>query len=307
MPSIPPRQQVTLARRIACGLPVWAAARGSNLPREDVGALMWQPEFRELIGAWAEIFDMSPEARKKRLELLAHAVVEEALGNRDLRTAHFVQREYRRRRDPVVTLAKGFSHIVDREQARGEREQPEAEMPPAPVPEPAPAPDPIEAAVAEAEAARRIPTAAHPDDRALWRKAGQLRHDMLGEQVLHHAVVRTAMFERLLGPPSVADLPPEPEPPPEPMLRSTPTSPTPPRTPPIPADKRAAPPAMAEMSAEDRGVMDELREMFFDLPKERLLHLFSLPPQGMEHIYAALAAEAAAQGGRLYRRPRPPT
>jgi hypothetical protein len=53
--------------------------------------------------------------------------------------------------------------------------------------------------------------------------------------------------------------------------------------------------------------MDELREMFFDLSKERLAHLFSLPPEGMEHIYAALAEEAAAQGGRLYRRPRPPT
>jgi hypothetical protein len=58
------------------------------------------------------------------------------------------------------------------------------------------------------------------------------------------------------------------------------------------------------MSAEDRGVMDELRDMFFDLPEARLAHLFSLPPEGMEHIYAALAAEAAAQGGRLRRRPK---
>jgi hypothetical protein len=302
MPSIPPRQQATLARRIGAGLPVWAAARGSNLPKEEVGALMWQPEFRELIGAWAEIFDMSPEARRKRLELLAHAVVEEALGERDLKTAHFVQREYKRRRDPVVTLARGFSEIVERERARAEREPVETEAQPAPEPEPACGP--VEAAVAQAEAARRIPAAPHPDDRALWRQAGKLRHGMFNEQVLHHAVVRTAMLERLLGPPLVADLPPEPEPRPEPMLRSAPTPPTP--TPPLQTDKRAAP-AVAEMSAEDRGVMDELREMFFDLSKERLAHLFSLPPEGMEHIYAALAEEAAAQGGRLYRRPRPPT
>jgi hypothetical protein len=296
MRAIPPRRQATLARRIATGLPVWAAARGSDLPPEEVGALIWESAFREMIGAWAEILEMSPEARRKRLELLAHAVVEEALAERDLKTAHFVQREYRRRRDPVVSLAKGFSHIVERERAKAERETPEAEAQPAP----APAPTPVEAAVAEAEAARRIPAAPHPDDRALWRQAGKLRHGMLDEQVLHHAVVRKAMIERLLGPPSVADLPPEAEPRPEPILRSTPT---PTRTAPSPTDQRAAEP-VAAMSAEDRGVMDELREMFFDLPKERLAHLFSLPPEGMEHIYAALAAEAAAQGGRLYPRPR---
>jgi hypothetical protein len=62
----------------------------------------------------------------------------------------------------------------------------------------------------------------HPDDRSMWRQAGRLRRDMLDEQVLHHAVVRKAMIERLLGPPEVADLGPEPgaelepEPPPLP-------------------------------------------------------------------------------------------
>jgi hypothetical protein len=127
---------------------------------------------------------------------------------------------------------------------------------------------------------------------------------MLDEQVLHHAVVRKAMLERLLGPPVVADLPPEPNgpepeaPPPAPVSK-------PQARPPIKTDRRATQ-AIAKMSAEDRGVMDELRDMFFDLPKERLAHVLGLPPEGMEHIYAALALEAEAQGGRLYRRPRSP-
>ena len=51
MRAIPLRQRATLARRVATGLPVWAAARGSNLPAEDVGEIMWENEFRELIGA----------------------------------------------------------------------------------------------------------------------------------------------------------------------------------------------------------------------------------------------------------------
>ena len=49
MSTIPPRQRATLARRIATGLPVWAAARGSNLPAEEVGELMWENEFRSYV------------------------------------------------------------------------------------------------------------------------------------------------------------------------------------------------------------------------------------------------------------------
>jgi hypothetical protein len=210
MHTIPPRQRATLARRIAAGLPVWAAARGSNLPAEQVGELIWEPEFRELIGAWAEILDMDPEARKQRLLKLASMVIEEKLNAGCRRTAFFVQREYARRRDPAATLAKGFSQLVELERAKAERAERLAEAAPAAA-EPAPAPTPTEAAVAEAEAARRIPATAHPDDRSMWRQAGELRREMLDEQVLHHAVVRKAMLDRLLGPPCVTDLPPEPE------------------------------------------------------------------------------------------------
>ena len=194
MRTIPPRQRVTLARRIAAGLPVWAAARGSNLPAADVGDLMSEPEFRDLIGAWSELFDLSPEARGQRLERLAYMVIERRLAMDCGRTAHFVLRERHRRRDPVARLAKGFAQLVDMEKARAERHA----AAPVPAPEPAPvlaAPEPrtpVEAAVAEALAAAKLRRRPHPDDAMLWRRAGSLRQDMLGEQVLFGAVAEHA-------------------------------------------------------------------------------------------------------------------
>ena len=201
MRTIPPRQRVTLARRIAAGLPVWAAARGSNLPAADVGELMSEPEFRDLIGAWSELFDLSPEARGQRLERLAHMVVERRLAMDCGRTAHFILRERHRRRDPVARLARGFAQLVDMEKARVERHAAAVPGPePAPVlaaPEP---PTPVEATVAEALAAARLRGRPHPDDAMLWRRAGVLRQDMLGEQTLfgavaeHEAAVKRGTF-----------------------------------------------------------------------------------------------------------------
>ena len=193
MRTIPIRQRVTLARRIAAGLPVWAAAKGSNLPAADVGELMDEPEFRDLIGAWGEIFDLSPEARSERLERLAHMVVERRIAMDCGRTAHFILRERHRRRDPVARLAKGFAQLVDMEKARAERHGAAVA---APEPEPAvaaPEPQtPSEAAIAEAEAAAKLRGKVHPDDAMLWRRAGALRQDMLGEQVLFGAVAEHA-------------------------------------------------------------------------------------------------------------------
>jgi hypothetical protein len=203
MRTIPPRQRATLARRIAAGLPVWAAARGSNLPAAEVGELMGEPEFRDLIGAWAEIFDLSAEARSERLQRLAHMVLERRLGQDCGRTANFVLREARRRRDPVARLAKGFSQLVELEQARAERfgieAAPADPAPAAPPAQPASEPSPV----AEAAAAERIRPRPHPDDAMLWRRAGLLRQDMLGEQLLfgavaeHEAAVRRGTFLEL--------------------------------------------------------------------------------------------------------------
>jgi len=185
MRTIPPRQRATLARRIAAGLPVWAAAKGSNLPAEEVGELMGEPEFRDLIGAWADIFDLSPEARSLRLERLAHMVVERRLAQDCGRTANFILREAHRRRDPVARLAKGFHQLVEMEKVRAERHGTAPAAAPPAIPEPQ---APGQAAVAEAQAAEDIRPRPHPDDAMLWRRAGVLRQDMLHEQTLFGAV-----------------------------------------------------------------------------------------------------------------------
>ncbi|HMR34604.1 MAG TPA: hypothetical protein PKA13_13560 [Geminicoccaceae bacterium] len=187
MHTIPPRQRATLARRIAAGFPVWAAAKGSNLPAEDVGFLMGEHEFRELIGAWAEILDMEPEARKTRLERLAHMIIEQKIAEGCPRTAVLVQRTYARKRDPVVQLAKGFAQLCEMDRARAERfGEPPATPPPL---------SPAQAAVEQARAAARMRPPAHPDDAAIWRQAGQLRRDMLGEQALFAAVAEQEAAE----------------------------------------------------------------------------------------------------------------
>ena len=162
---------------------------------------MSEPEFRDLVGAWSELFDLSPEARGQRLERLAYMVVERRLAMDCGRTAHFILRERHRRRDPVARLARGFAQLVDMEKARVERHAAAVPGPePAPVlaaPEP---PTPVEATVAEALAAARLRGRPHPDDAMLWRRAGVLRQDMLGEQTLfgavaeHEAAVKRGTF-----------------------------------------------------------------------------------------------------------------
>lgn len=296
MRHIPSRLQATAARRIATGLPVWLVAESIGVEPRQVGAMLWEPPFREMVGSWADILAMDPKARLKRLELLAHCVVENALGDGNLRTALFVQREIKRRRDPVVTLAEGFARSAGQERARIERRQAEkqalADRPALPAEPPPAPPSPAEAAVAEAEAARKLPAAQDPADRAMWREAGRLRRHMADEQLLHHAAACPREPEPFLGPPLPVENDPVEDDPPE-------DGPSP-----VPADIPAETPA-GEMSDEDRQVTDELREMFFDLPKARLDHLLGLPPQGMEHIYAELAREVAVHG-RLRPKPRAP-
>ncbi|HMR32343.1 MAG TPA: hypothetical protein PKA09_15425 [Geminicoccus sp.] len=202
MRTIPPRQRNVLARRIAAGQSPFAAARGSGLPAEDVAGLMHEPEFHELIGAWGDIFDLTSEARTERLTRLAHMVMEHRLASDCGRTAAFVLREARRRRrDPVVTLARGFSQLVEMEQERAGQQPP---------PEPPPSPsaadahldrviaglEGIEAAVARAHAAARLRARPDRDDAMLWRKASALRQEMLSEQLLFSATSAEIEAER---------------------------------------------------------------------------------------------------------------
>jgi hypothetical protein len=183
MRSIPPRHRAALARRIAAGLPLWAAARGSAIPADDVSGLMGEPEFRELIEAWADIFELDDEARKRRLLTLASMILEDRLAKGCDRTAWFVSRQYHRKHGPREALAKGFAQLLEMEKARGERFGKPAE----PVPAPAPPPTPVHAAMAAAEVARKLRGKPDPVDAAAWRLAGTLRRQMLGEQVLFAA------------------------------------------------------------------------------------------------------------------------
>jgi hypothetical protein len=183
MRSIPPRHRAALARRIAAGLPLWAAARGSAIPAEDVSSLMGEPEFRELIEAWADIFELDDEARKRRLLTLASMILEDRLAKGCDRTAWLVSRQYNRKHGPREALAKGFSQLLDMEKARVAR----FGKPTEPAPPPAPPPTPAHAAMAAAEVARKLRAQPDPVDAAAWRLAGSLRRQMLGEQVLFAA------------------------------------------------------------------------------------------------------------------------
>ena len=142
---------------------------------------MGEAEFRELVGGWAEILDMEPEARKKRLERLAHMIIEQKMAEGCPRTAVLVQRIYARKRDPVVQLAKGFAQLCEMDRARAERFGED--------PKPAPPPlSPAQAAVAQAKTAAAMRGPVHPDDAAIWRQAGALRREMFSEQVLFATV-----------------------------------------------------------------------------------------------------------------------
>ena len=113
MRSIPPRHRAAVARRIAAGLPLWAAAKGSAIAAEDVSSLMGEDSFRELIAAWTDIFGLDDEARERRLLTLASMILEDRLARDCERTARFVQRQYARRHGPREALAKGFAQLVD--------------------------------------------------------------------------------------------------------------------------------------------------------------------------------------------------
>ena len=48
-------RRLTLARRLASGLPAWAVARASNIPDADLEALVVESGFAELVNAMAEL------------------------------------------------------------------------------------------------------------------------------------------------------------------------------------------------------------------------------------------------------------
>lgn len=170
------RDHAQIARRLATGLPAWAVARDCAMPLQELDHLMWEPRFREMVGAWEKVFALSCEQRTERLVRLAHLILEDALARRDLRAVLYVDRESRRRRHPVESLARSFADIVGHEQAKARRRQAAID---------AGAGEAMPAAV-PARAAERAPP--HPVDRALSRKATELRAEMFDGLVVEHAV-----------------------------------------------------------------------------------------------------------------------
>lgn len=177
-----------IARRLATGLPAWAVARDCAMPLDELDHLMWEPRFREMVGAWEKVFALSPERRTERLVRLAHLILEDALARRDLRAVLYVDRESRRRRHPVESLARSFSNIVEHERARAMRQQAAIDAAAGDVqaPQPAAVPPAAVPPAAVPPAADRAPP--HPVDRALSRKATELRREMFDGLVVGHAV-----------------------------------------------------------------------------------------------------------------------
>jgi hypothetical protein len=93
MRSTPHLRRAALARRIAAGLPVWAAARGADMPVEEAEALMREPAFRQMVDSWVDILALDPEARKRRLLSLANDIIDDAIGRGDMRTILLVRRQ----------------------------------------------------------------------------------------------------------------------------------------------------------------------------------------------------------------------
>jgi hypothetical protein len=246
MRSIPTRNRSAVARRIAAGLPLWAACRGSAIAAEDVSTLMGEPDFRELISAWTDIFELDDEARKRRLLTLASMILEDRLERGCNRTAWFVSRQYNRKHGPREALAKGFAQLIDMEKARAERFGRSDQIRPAPPP-----PTPVHAAMAEAEAARKLRAKPDPVDAAAWRQAGTLRRQMLGEQVLFAAAAPKPVEEILAAQPAPAAAAPAAQPQAQPKLnraqrrrqeklrKAKPAKPAPPPAPPATAETAA--------------------------------------------------------------------
>jgi hypothetical protein len=212
--------------------------------------------------------------------------------------------------------------MLEQEQVKAERLQAEIDAgrltpsTPAPEaaspPEPAPAPDTLQAAAAAAEAAEamRADRRVDPVDAAIYRKAGALRREMLGEQVLHHAVAEQAAAERRKVPLELEEVdeiearqvaaaamrmaqaaPPEP-----PSVRK-PASP-PPLESKAPSSKPEAafPDPDPELSPADLQALSEIRAMYRRLPPERLVSICRRPPKGMERLFAVLAKESGIGG-----------
>ena len=79
MKPIADTRRLTLARRLASGLPAWAVARASNISDEDLEALVVESGFAELVNAMAELMAMDEAARLEKLYRIAQQVLTAAI------------------------------------------------------------------------------------------------------------------------------------------------------------------------------------------------------------------------------------
>jgi hypothetical protein len=296
MKTLADTRRLTLARRLASGLPVWAVARGSNLPMEELEALVVEQGFAELISSMAELMAMEEQARLEKLHRIAQEVLAAAVLRQDERACEFLIRQMRLGRNPHETLQRGLSRTIAAELARAGRLQAEIDAgrltPETPLPEPPPPfdftkqPETLAEAIAACEAAAALPGSrpVDPIDARLWRKAGALRREMLHEEALHHLAAERAAMALRRVPREIEEV--------EAIeLRQVELG----------ARLRAAAEAEAEpvptpagepgLSAGDRKALDEIRAMYRRLPPGRLVAMCQAPPRGMEKLFAVLARE----------------
>jgi len=129
-----PTRAYGLARRLALGAPVPVVAEAARCDPAWLLELLDTPGFQELLAGWRDLLALDPAQRTRRLEALAHLVLEQALAEGRLGAALLTLTEVKAGRDPVVGLAAGIERALVRPAAEG------ATAPPAPPPADPPAP-----------------------------------------------------------------------------------------------------------------------------------------------------------------------
>ena len=288
MRSIADTRRLTIARRLAAGMPAWAVARASNIPLEELEALMVEQGFNELVSSMAELMAMDEEARLQKLYRIAQEILAASVIGGDQRACEFMVRQTELRRNPHQVLQRGLNATIKAEIHKAERLKAEVEAgrltQETPVPEPPPAfdfskqPETLAEAIAACEAAAALPADrfVDPIDARLWRKAGALRRDMLREEALYHAAAEHTAAERGKVPLELDEVE---------AIEAAQVAERARKAVP------AGPAAGHGLSPGDLEALNEIRAMYHRLPPERLVAMCNKPPRGMERLFAVLAAE----------------
>ena len=296
---LPHHRRLTVARRLASGHPAWVVARASRMEPEQLGEMMLEPGFGELVGSLEDLLAMDEQARLAKLYRIAEEIVADAVLHRDPFAALYLQYQKHLGRNPHRSLQQGLDRALKAEIRKAEKVRAEVEagrlMPETPLPEPPPPPEPLPVprtlaeAVAACEAAALLPPDrhVHPVDAMLWRKAGSLRRAMLDEQVLHHLAAEREATERRRLPMELDEVEAiEARQVAEHGRRLAKAAPGP------------EPAGGHGLSAGDLQALREIRAMYRRLPPERLVAICQRPPRGMERLFAVLAEEIGIRPGQ---------